>query len=167
MFFSVIYDVDFNSRLSVKEFAPPHVRKLWQMTEGDDQREEIYEYRCNCEAEYACECGWRKVKHRKWVAVLTAKQFREFVDHVGLYAEDVQTMGSLGAPGCGLGIVDAISFKDDREDAYLSAYVTPVLDKLAERLVAKLPEQEREHAMPLTENHWKRIRKAVLAAYAA
>ena len=42
-----------------------------------------------------------------------------------------------------------------------------VLKGIGKRLDAKLPEQEREHAMPLTENHWKRIRKAVLAAYAA
>lgn len=67
----------------------------------------------------------------------------------GLFAEDVQTMGSIGAPGFGFGWAPAISFRSDDPDAIQSAYVTP------------LPEVRKES---LNERDWERVRDAVLAA---
>ena len=76
-------------------------------------------------------------KHRKWTGLLTRKQFDAFVNKLGLYAESTETMGSLGAPGCGFGWSPAISFTGDHEDAIVSAYVTP------------LPETRKTGVMPL------------------
>jgi hypothetical protein len=73
------------------------------------------------------------------------------VRRCGLVAEDVQTLGSLGAPGFGYGWAPAISFRSDDPDAIQSAYVTPI------------PEVEKEH---FDERDWERVRSAVLAVYA-
>jgi hypothetical protein len=37
----------------------------------------------------------------KWCAILNREQFDNFIERCGLTAEDVQTMGSIGAPGFG------------------------------------------------------------------
>ena len=93
---------------------------------------------------------WEEGKHRKWWPFWTGKQFDEFVNYCGLVAEDVQTMGSLGAPGCGLGCSPAISFTSDDPDAIQSAYVTP------------LPEVRKESG---DERDWERVRSAMLSVY--
>ena len=67
-----------------------------------------------------------------------------------LTAEDVQTMGSIGAPGFDLGWAPAISFNGDDPDAIQSAYVTPI------------PEVEKDH---FDDWDWERVRGAVLAVY--
>ena len=59
-------------------------------------------------------------------------------------------MGSLGAPGFGVGWVPAISFNGDNPDAIQNAYVTP------------MPETKREKC---SERDWQRVRGAVLAVY--
>lgn len=113
---SIIYSVDCPREVSIAQFNPPKSqRRLWQLTEDDGQYEYGY-----------LEGRWEKGKHRKWCALLTRGQFQEFVDHTGLFAEDVQTMGSLGAPGCGLGWAPAFSFRSDDPDAIQNAYVTPL-----------------------------------------
>jgi len=142
MLFSVIYDFDCSKNCSVECYSPPN-RKLWQMTEGDDQ--------LNYEDVFP------KGKHRKFCAVLTRKQFDRFIEALCLTAEDVETMGSLGAPGCGLGIVPAISFRgpDDDPACVSGAYVTPIFEPLTER------KNHRE----LTEDDWNRIKRAVLTLY--
>jgi hypothetical protein len=140
MQFSVIYSVDCPRSESIVRFRPPHARRLWDRTEGDEQYEFGY-----------LEGNWERGKHRKWAAMLTKDQFREFVEATGLVAEDVQTMGSLGAPGFGFGWAPAISFTDNGEDrAILSAYVTP------------LPEVRKQE---FDERDWERLRRAVLNVY--
>lgn len=112
--FSVIYSVDVPAGVSVREFAPPQVGRLWSMTETG-------------ESEYSYLKGpWEKGKDRKWTAFLTRRQFDAFVEKVGLYAESTETMGSLGAPGFGFGWSPAISFSADHQDAIVNAYVTPI-----------------------------------------
>ena len=103
MLFSVIYSVDVPQGISIKPYTPPQVGRLWTRTEGDEQYEYSY-----------LEGRWEKGKHRKWAALLTRKQFDAFVEKLGLVAEDVQTMGSLGAPGFGFGWAPAISFQRRR-----------------------------------------------------
>ena len=139
MLFSVIYSVDVPQGISIKPYTPPQVGRLWTRTEGDEQFEYSY-----------LEGRWEKGKHRKWAALLTRKQFDAFVEKLGLVAEDVQTMGSLGAPGFGFGWAPAISFNGDDEDAILNAYVTPI------------PEVEKES---FNERDWQRVREAVLNVY--
>lgn len=140
MRFSVIYTADVPADEDVLDHASPLVSDLWDQTEGDGQFEYSY-----------LEGRWEGGHHRKWCAVLTREQFDEFVDRCGLVAEDAQTMGSLGAPGFGVGWAPAISFNGDDPDAILNAYVTPI------------PETRKES---LDERDWERVREAVLAVYA-
>ena len=140
MLFSVIYSADCPRTESIAQFHPPHVRKLWDQTEGDDQYDYGY-----------LEGDWERGKHRKWCALLTKDQFNEFVETLGLVAEDVQTMGSIGAPGFGFGCAPAISFNDSGDvRAILNAYVTP------------LPETKKQN---WTEQDWERVRTAVINCY--
>ena len=138
MLFSVIFSVDVPSNVSIKPYTPPQ-RSLWTMTEGDEQFEYSY-----------LEGRWERGKHRKWAALLTRKQFDSFVEKLGLVAEGVQTMGSLGAPGFGFGWSPAVSFNADDEDALLSAYVTPI------------PEVEKDS---FNERDWQRVRAAIISVY--
>lgn len=139
MLFSIIYSADVPAEIDVLDYAPPQVNDLWDETEGDGQYEYGY-----------LEGRWEEGHHRKWCAVLDRDQFSEFVERCGLLAEDVQTMGSIGAPGFGFGWAPAISFRSDDPDAIQSAYVTP------------LPEVRKES---LDERDWERVRGAVLAVY--
>lgn len=139
MKFSIIYSVDVPEDEDVMDDAPPNVEDLWDETEYDDSYEYGY-----------LEGRWENGSHRKRCGILDREQFDEFVDHCGLFAEDVETMGSLGAPGFGFGWAPAISFNGDDPDAIQNAYVTP------------LPEVEKESC---DERDWKRVRGAVLAVY--
>jgi hypothetical protein len=139
MKFSIIYSVDVPRYGKVSRFTPPHVRKLWDKTEGDEQYDFNY-----------LQGEWKRGHHRKWCAILTKEQFEEFVSHCGLTAESTETMGSLGAPGFGFGWSPAISFRSDDCDAIQSAYVTP------------LPETRKQQG---DERDWRRIRQAVLSLY--
>jgi hypothetical protein len=137
MQFSVIYSVDVPSNVSIKPYLPPQARSLWTKTEDDSGYEYSY-----------LEGRWASGKHRKWTALLTRQQFDDFVSKVGLVAEDVETMGSLGAPGFGWS--PAISFTGEDEDAIASAYVTPI------------PNVEKEG---FDDRDWQRVREAVLDVY--
>jgi hypothetical protein len=140
MLFSVIYTADCPHTESIARFRPPRVRKLWDLTEGDGQ----YDYGYG-------EGDWERGKHRKWCGMLTKEQFREFVQAVGLFADDAQTMGSLGAPGSGFGWAPAISFSGGGDQrAVLNAYVTPI------------PEVKKEG---LDKRDWRRVRRAVLNVF--
>ena len=136
MRFSVIYSFDCPGDFSVKRYYPSQ-RKLWTMTERSDTPSDA-------EIE-------SMPKHRKLCAILTRKQFDRFLSDTGLFAEDIETMGSIGAPGFGVGWAPAISFRSDDCDAYQNAYVTP------------LPETSR--GGDYTERDWERIRSAVIRKY--
>jgi hypothetical protein len=138
MLFSVIYSVDVPRGIDLAAYAPPNL-DFWDETEGDDQYEYAY-----------LEGDWEHGHHRKWAAILDREQFDAFVSHCKLTPEDVHTLGSIGAPGFGLGWAPAISFQADEPDAILSAYVTPI------------PETRRQ---TFTTDDWERIRQAVLVVY--
>lgn len=139
MRFSVIYSVDMPHDVSVRVWAPPG-RRAWQQTEGDEQ--------------YDLDI-WDKGKHRKWCGLLTRKQFDAFVDKVGFKMEDVETMGSIGAPACGFGCAPAFSFHDNSygDRGYADAYVTP------------LPDVEPRDDEAWQDRAWERIRRAMLSVY--
>lgn len=138
MLFSVIYSVDVPSNEEVMEFAPPDLDQ-WDQTEGDESFEYSY-----------LEGKWEEGHHRKWSAMLNRKQFDAFINRCGLLAEDVKTMGSLGAPGFGYGWAPAMSFWADDPVAIANAYVTPI------------PETTKS---TYNENDWERVRGAVLSVY--
>lgn len=138
MWFSVVYSVDVPAEGRTEDYAPPDV-ELWDQTEDDGQYEYSY-----------LEGEWLGGHHRKWAAFLERQQFDDFIDHCQLRAEDVQTLGTIGAPGCGFGWAPAISFVRDHPAAILSAYVTP------------LPNVRRKE---LSSDDWDRVRGAVLAVY--
>lgn len=139
MRFSLIYSVDVPEGIRISDFAPKDVTSLGEETEDDSQYEYGY-----------LEGRWTTGQHRKWSALLDRRQFEEFVDRCGLIAEPVETLGSLGAPGCGYGWAPAISFHGDSQDAIQSAYVTP------------LPETTKRRG---DERDWDRIRRAILARF--
>lgn len=139
MLFSIIYSVDVAEGESIDNYAPPNVEQLWDETEGDE--EYGYSY---------LEGRWENGQHRKWCAILDRDQFDEFIDRCCLYAESVETLGSIGAPGLGYGCSPAISFTADDPDAILSAYVTPI------------PEVNKDHG---DERDWRRVRQAMLSVY--
>lgn len=137
MLFSVIYSVDMPKDHSVQEWRPANHRK-WELTEWDDHEGELA---------YA-----NLPKHRKYCKLLTRKEFDDFVWDQGLYMEDVETMGSIGAPGLGLFLAPAVSFTGDNDQIYQSAYVTPIPDRISEKF-------------ELTERHWNMVYKAMLSVY--
>jgi len=145
MRFSVIFSVDIPADTSIRPFVPKG--RAWSRTEGDEQYD--FGYLSGC---------WAKGKHRKFCALLTRKQFDQFVSQMSLYPEDCETMGSLGAPGCGFGFAPAISFDGNRPDALLNAYVTPLPDG-----EPKHPKHWQNEATQ--ERNWQRIRRAVLKVY--
>lgn len=112
--YSVIYSFDCATSDYVHRWQPPkhQLRKLWVLTERDDHDGDM---------KY---CGLGK--HRKYGALLTPDQFKEFVDHTYLRASTTPTMGSIGAPGFGFGWAPAIMFESDDHEAYVNAYVTPI-----------------------------------------
>lgn len=139
MLFSVIYSVDVPEHKDVLDYAPPDVAELWDQTEDDN----CYEYGY-------LEDEWEHGHHRKWCGILDRDQFEHFLNETGLFAENVETMGSIGAPGFGYGWAPAISFRSDDPDCIQSAYVTPLVET-------------RKNGG--TERDWDRVRGAVLAVY--
>ena len=118
MRFSVIYTFDMPRHYSVK-WAMPSQRHLWQQTEDDEQ----------AELDHLGD-DWQNHKHRKLVAVLSKEQFLQFLSDTGLFPEEIETMGSLGAPGFDFGIAPAISFRSENayDPVFQDAYVTPIPD---------------------------------------
>lgn len=112
--YSVIYSFDCAPDDHVFKWQPPkkQLRRLWDLTERDDLHGDM---------EY---CGLGK--HRKYCALLTPDQFKEFVEHLFLSASTTPTMGSIGAPGFGFGWAPAVMFESDDHEAWVNAYVTPI-----------------------------------------
>ena len=140
MLFSIIYSVDVPENESVKPLLPrEEILEKFNETEDDDNYEYSY-----------LEGEWEKGHHVKICGMLNRQEFQNFIDDTGLRAEDIETGGSIGAPGLGYGCSPAISFSNDLENAIISAYVTPI------------PEVSRKNCK---ENDWDRVRRAVLNVY--
>lgn len=144
MMFSVIYSLDVPKGYGIKSRRP--TSRAWFQTEGDSEYE--YDYLGG---------KWKGGKHRKWCAMLTRAQFDKFIDDAGLYSEDVETGGSLGAPGFDVGWAPAISFYGESDDTIQSAYVTPI-----PMPVRGSPETMTEGRM---NRYWELVRKAVIRKY--
>ena len=142
MQFSIIYEYECGMDTSIKEYAPsqPHLFTMTEESNGGP-------------SEWCSELWGGKSKQRKVCGVLTRTQFERFLDDTGLFAEDVETLGSLGAPGFEFGLAPAISFRGDDPEAIQSAYVTP------------FPSFAPSTWASNTEKNWQRIRRAVIALY--
>lgn len=140
MKFSVIYSIDVPEHEHLSRYFPSN-RHLFRKTEGKESYD--YDYLGG---------EWKNGSHGKYVALLTKYQFDKFISSTGLYAEDCETMGSLGALGFGYGWSPAISFTADEYDALLNAYVTPI------------PEI-RNKKTPFDDREWQRLRKVIIARY--
>jgi len=139
MEFSIIYSIDCPRDKSIRQFNPPSKQKrLWQLTEADSR------YDCG-----DLEGRWSKGKHRKWCALLNREQFEAFLRHTRLCAQDVRTMGSIGAPGCGFGLAPAFSFDNDNPDAIQNAYVTPLATRTEIAEFLKAVNEEHEADLPI------------------
>jgi hypothetical protein len=154
MQFSVIYSFDVRRSESVEPYNPPasQRRKLWTLTEGNKQ----YDF------DYLGE-GYEHGKHRKWCALLSREEFDAFVQHVGIYAHDVETCGSIGAPGFGFGCAPAISFHGDSDWGliYQNAYVTPIPE--VEPQWDRFPDDDAR--ADRSERVFQRIKRAVVNVY--
>jgi len=152
MRFSVIYSIDCAKNLHIKQFYPKNMRP-WTITEDDSgmsggDYDDIFT---------------KGSKHRKMCAWLTKEQFLKFQNDCNIYADDVETMGSIGAPGFEFGLAPAISFSDSSRDIVdedygyiLNAYVTPV---------PCYPDESPIREDGLNERDWERTRSVVIAMF--
>ena len=147
MQFGVIYSIDVPGRKTkFGEMSPmniPGQKGIWCKTEGDEQYD--YDY---------LENEWKAGRHGKYCACLTKKQFIDFVKQTNLFADSIETMGSLGCPnpnGICLSLSPAICFNGDFRDKIAKAYVTPY------------PEIKKKTVF--TERDWKRIRKTMIRIF--
>jgi hypothetical protein len=135
--YGVIYTVDVPKGTDPMDYAPPHVDK-WELTEDDKDALESF--------------FGKGGHHRKWAALLKQQEFDEFVEETGLYAEDVETEGAIGVPGCPLDMIEpAISFVLDESEVLVGAYVTP------------LPPEN--SPVENDEKMWNNVRKEMLDRY--
>lgn len=146
MRFGVVYEFDCLRREPVS-LLQPRAKLLRKMTmvEGDKDRQ--YDYLGE---------EWETSRHRKYGAVFTKDEFEQFIIDLDLKAQEVRTMGTLGAPGSAnwYGCSPAICFEDEG-GSYSSAYVTPYPD-------IHLKHEPTDAKM---ERWWEMIRKAVLSRY--
>lgn len=139
MKFYVIYSLDMPRSCYINRYAPSKkVRRKLTLTEGDSEYEYGY-----------LEGEWKHGKHRKWVGLLSRKDFEQLIDDCPLYASSTETMGSLTE----FGWMPAINF-DSEADVIENMYVTPVVED------SKGNERE-----GMTERDWERVRRAMLNTY--
>jgi len=145
--YSVIYGIDGNEKDI--GYYEPEKKELWKQTEDGETDYDIP--------------NWM---HKKFVALLTPKQFDEFVDNQGLFAEDVETMGALGQVGYGFGWSPAISFRSEN-DCIQSAYVTPNVNKNEAEKFRKQTtiNQHGETIKNDSDKLWEAVRKQVIRKY--
>lgn len=131
MLFGVIYSFDVLEvelpRMTIR--PPPEQSELWTRTEHGTSE-------LNATLDTT---GWY---HEKWCACLDLEQFTQFRDRLCLRADDVETMGSLGAPlpdgTLHYGCLPAVSFDGSDNDCLANAYVTPYLEPGDDQLVPGL-----------------------------
>lgn len=132
MQFSVIYDFQIPKCCAIADYAPPHARKLWDLTEKD----------CDCETGF---------KQRKYGAVLNKKDFLEFLRARYFSSCINETMGMVGAPGFGFGWAPAFGLDLEDSAGWGSCYVCPI----PEVKMKNAPNEKRQ------DRYWKMLRKAL------
>jgi hypothetical protein len=143
MTFGVILSIDCVKKRDIESYMPS-AELLEQMdkTEGDESFE--YDY---------LEGPWEGGHHVKLVCLIDEKDFNCLVKEMGLYADDTETEGIIGAPWTpsGFGWAPAMNFDGEDFEAIINAYVTP------------FPANKKRKE--LTEKEWEKTRKKVLKKY--
>lgn len=145
MIYSVIYEVDVAKGVNLTRFVPKW-NKRWTRTETGESE-------------------WMEGgRHRKYCGIISQAELDDLVDRACLMPSEVETMGSIGAPGFGLGWAPAISFEQYTvdDDAYTSAYVTPIVgidDPCAETWPEGPATEEEAH------DAWDKAKQYILDRY--
>lgn len=148
--FSIIYSVDVDAKTRLANYRPPNFQRLhWEVTESNpSELDDVF---------------GKGGKHRKYCNILDYPQFLEFLDHCGLTAERVHTMGSLGAPGFGIYHSPAVCFDSEDADAYQNAYVTPIPPQLWREMTGQKDPQENLPGLPedISTHDWDAVEQAM------
>lgn len=144
MRFFVVFSVD--CAHGIDNWDPNTETTKWDLTENEKSEYDCFE--TLGEDEEPEEGGF----HRKYIADLSREEFDAFVNRMGLHAEAIETMGTLGP----MGWTPAISFDSDETNVILNAYVTPFPDKVP---VSSFWTDERQNRA------WERIKRAVVSVY--
>lgn len=103
--------------------------------------------------------AWEGIYDITVSGILDRETFTRWVEDLGLYAEDVRTLGTLGGPGNPMGLYPDIAFAGEYLTIIESVRVSPLPDVGPP---ASLPNDE------AWANHaWERVRGAVLTVYGA
>ena len=148
MNYGILLSVDVPSSEDIEDFLPPaSILGTLEVTEGDE--EYGYDY---------LEGEWEQGYHRKLVGVLNQAQFDELVLLLDLYAEDVETTGSIGVPwGSTRNLsAPAVSFQSRSRCAIIDAYVTPI---------PSFEPVNRSEDEAWQDRCWERVRRAVINKY--
>lgn len=118
----LLYSVDVPRGVLLAEYRPPNFQKKeWRITEESSPGE--YDYL----GEGDSQSVWgRGSRHRKYCNILNFADFCDFLERCGLWVEKCHTMGSIGAPGFGLGCSPAVPFQSDDPNSIVCLYVTPI-----------------------------------------
>jgi hypothetical protein len=142
MRFFVVFSVDCAAGEGIGRWNPDSETTQWECTEDDKS-----EYNCFSDNEGEEERG----QHRKYFGDLSRQEFDAFVNRMGLFANSIETLGTLTPYGV---VMPAISFDSNRSNVVLEAYVTPYPIFLSDWW-----NEERQ------QNAWRRIKRAVVSMY--
>lgn len=68
-----------------------------------------------------------------YMGVLGPKAMRKLMEELLLEVTDDLSMGTMGAPGCGIGVVPNIICRVDSDDGWTEAFITPIPTELETR----------------------------------
>lgn len=162
MKFYVIYSFDATQGSSISEYEPSD--EGWVQTEDDDE----WDYNYLAEENPHNAHIWKDGIHRKYVHdSLDKESFLKFIKEMGLYYEDVETMGSL----TDIGWLPAFSFNGDGMSYYdqagiisINAYVTPMPEPVREMFTVTHPRNQ-ESFWPLSEKELEEYHDKKMGRY--
>jgi hypothetical protein len=144
MRFFVVFSVDCAAGNDIDRWNPDSETTQWECTEDDES-----EYDCFSDNEG--EEDRPRGQHRKYLGDLSRQEFDAFVNRMGLFAESIETLGTLSPYGV---VMPAISFDSDKMNVVLNAYVTPYPS-----LMSGWWNADRQ------QNAWRRIKRAMVSVY--
>jgi len=99
--------------------------------------------------------------------ILDRARLTRWLDDLGAYAEDVETLGTLGGPANPCGIAPDIALAVESQALIASIRVTPLLDVEPHRIQLALAAGNEARACYLADRAWARMRRAFLHCYGA
>lgn len=162
MKFGVAFSVEAPRDVSIDWIIPPKLRRKLECWSRRGRAELLID-----------EPGWWSARYG---GVLSKQDFKDLVEEAHLEADDVQTMGILGAPWSpsGFGPAPAVAFiavDNVNFDRAISCYVTPLPEVSRRRKLWKLAEKKRarkkdvEAAYDEEERCFERIKQVLLSMW--